>query len=135
MVRPAKQAATIHTTDPANTTDTITVPRPYEHARDQPVPPPTTPQFEEINLTDTGNRALLAGIPVQAHSLGISAIADTGASHILLREEDAFLLTNIQRCKQNQPFATLKAANGSVLKATGRGNFIIAKVVVEAFIL
>ena len=134
MVRPAKQAATIHTTDPANTTDTITVPRPYEHARDQPVPPPTTPQFEEINLTDTGNRALLAGIPVQAHSLGISAIADTGASHILLREEDAFLLTNIQRCKQNQPFATLKAANGSVLKATGRGNFIIAKVVVEAFI-
>ncbi len=85
-------------------------------------------------MTGTGNRALLPGIPVPAHSLGISAIADTGASHILLREEDSFLLTNIQRCKENQPFATLKTANGSVFKATGRGNFIIAKVVVEAFI-
>ena len=85
-------------------------------------------------MTDTANKALLAGIPVPAHSLGISAIADTGASHILLREEDSFLLTNIKRCKQNLPFATLKAANGSVLKATGRGNLIIANVVVEEFI-
>jgi hypothetical protein len=66
---------------------------PYSHAKDQPAPPLTTPQFDPIPPTETGNRALLNHVPCRATSSGILAIADTGASHILLRESDSSLLT------------------------------------------
>jgi hypothetical protein len=81
-------------------TDT-TPPCPYGHAKDQPVPSPTIPQLDTIVLSDTGNKALLVHVPLRASPQGIPAIADTGATHILLREEDSFLLSQVKYCQRH----------------------------------
>ncbi len=66
--------------------------------------------------------------------MGLSTIADTGASHILFREADASILTQVTRCPRDKPCATLKAANGALLRATGRVKLTITKIQIEAYI-
>jgi hypothetical protein len=109
-------------------------PCPYTHINTQPVPPPTTPRFETIALTDIGNQALLAHAPEQNHRSRITAIADSGASHALIRESHSHFLTRIERCRQDQPFVVFKAANGAVLHAIGRGRLTVAKLTVTAYL-
>jgi hypothetical protein len=64
---------------------------------------------------------------------------DTGASHVLFQQKHRQLLTDnkdpLQLSKpQQRPFATLRAANGQVLTAIGRGIFRIKNIAVVAFI-
>ncbi len=60
-------------------------------------------------------------------------IVDTGVSHILFREQDSSLLTNVQMSPPNaRPFAILTAANGASLKSIGRGMLNLATVTVVA---
>jgi hypothetical protein len=129
----------ISTTEPLDPPPTsgatpTSTPCPYVHIEEQPAPPLTSPQFEAIEITNLGKQALLAHMPQGGLSLGISANADTGASHILIREDDSFPLTGVTRCTRNRPFATLTSANGASLRATGRGKLIVANVAVDAFI-
>jgi hypothetical protein len=67
-------------------------PCPYQHARDVPPPPITKPQFEPVEHEPTAraltaHRRRLHSEP-QPHST-VWAIADTGASHVLIRESDS----------------------------------------------
>jgi hypothetical protein len=62
-------------------------------------------------------------------------IVDTGASHILFREQDSSLLTNVQMSPPiARPFAILTAANGASLKSIGRGMLNLATITVVAYI-
>ncbi len=83
---------------------------------------------------DKGKQALSAHAPRAVSIMGLSTIADTGASHILFREADASILTQVTRCTRNKPCATLKAANEALLRAIGRGKLTIASMQVEAYI-
>ena len=69
-------------------------------------------------------------------ALGVSPpkhlIVDTGASHVLFRQEDASHLSNVQMSLS--PFAVLKAANGALLDSIGRGMFTIGMVTVIPYI-
>jgi hypothetical protein len=50
------------------------------------------------------------------------AVADSGSSHILLREGDAHILTDLKYTPvSSPPLAVLKTANGAPLSAIGRG--------------
>jgi hypothetical protein len=52
----------------------------------------------------------------------VTAIADSGASHVLIRHADDHVLTNREYTTPGAlPYATLIAANGATLKAIGRG--------------
>jgi hypothetical protein len=52
----------------------------------------------------------------------VTAIADSGASHVLIRREDDHVLTNREyTIPGDAPYATLIAANGATLMAIGRG--------------
>ncbi len=65
----------------------------------------------------------------------ITAIPDSGASHILIRESDAHILQNVQYSTPNQvPFAVLKAANNAELTAIGRGTMPLAGLYPTAYI-
>jgi hypothetical protein len=62
-------------------------------------------------------------------------IVDTGASHVLFRERDTSILSNIQMSQAgSSPFALLRAANGALLSAIGRGMLKISTVTVIAYI-
>jgi hypothetical protein len=91
---------------------TDTPPCSYTHIADLPVPPPSSPQWDPITLTETGNKALLMhGVHSQPGRY-VTAIADSGASHVLIRASDAHILqsTEFSPSKTN-PYAVLKAAN------------------------
>jgi hypothetical protein len=60
-------------------------------------------------------------------------IVDTGASHVLFREQDSHVLANVQ-WSVSPPFAILKAANGALLNAIGRGMLTIHTVTVVGYI-
>jgi hypothetical protein len=79
------------------------------------------------------SNALMASTdpPYTTHDL----IVDTGASHLLFREQHKDLLLNVQLSSPTQPpFAILRAANGQVLTAIGRGLFCIKHISVVAYI-
>jgi hypothetical protein len=62
-------------------------------------------------------------------------IVDTGASHVLFRQQDLSILYHIQwSASRETPFAILKAANGVLLDSIGRGMLIINTVTVIAYI-
>ena len=66
--------------------------------------------------------ALLVQQQGAPHTTTVTAIADSGASHILLRKADDHVLNAIEYSLPHAPpFATLKAANGTQLNAIGRG--------------
>jgi hypothetical protein len=109
------------------------VPCPYTHAKDQPAPPLTVPQFETISMSETTHKALFMAHDA-CYSTIHTALADSGASHILFRESQSDCLSQIERCQRDKPFAVLKTANGAVLKAIGRGQLTIAQCTVTAYI-
>jgi hypothetical protein len=62
-------------------------------------------------------------------------IVDTGASHVLFREQDSAALSHIQMSRIGaKSFAILKAANGSLLNSIGQGMLTIQSVTVVAYI-
>ena len=62
-------------------------------------------------------------------------IVDTGASHVLFQERHTDLLEHVQMSRPNRgPFAILRAANGQVLTAIGKGIFRVKHISVVAFI-
>ncbi len=62
-------------------------------------------------------------------------IVDTGASHVLFRQQDSSNLSNVQMSVLgDSPFAILKAANGAMLDSIGRGMLTIGTVMVIAYI-
>ena len=82
-------------------------------------------------LNDFSGIARMTTIP--SHSF--TAIPDSGASHILLRESDIHILQNVQYSKPNEaPFAVLKAANNAELTAIGRGTLSLAGLQPTAYI-
>ena len=78
-----------------------------------------------------GDVLMAHGASPQPHDL----IVDTGASHVLFQERHMSLLTNVQISSPNKkPYAILRAANGQVLTAIGKGIFRIKHVAVVAYI-
>ena len=62
-------------------------------------------------------------------------IVDTGASHVLFRQKDSQVLSNVQMSVAGaKPYAVLKAANGALLNSIGRGMLTIGTVTVTAYI-
>jgi hypothetical protein len=62
-------------------------------------------------------------------------IVDTGASHVLFQRKHSDLLTDIQMSlPQQRPFAVLRAANGQILRAIGRGIFKVKHIAVVAYV-
>ena len=62
-------------------------------------------------------------------------VVDTGASHVLFRQEDSHCLSHVQFSPPcSSPFAILSAANGAALNAIGRGMFTVGTVTIVAFI-
>ncbi len=111
-----------------------TVPYPNSmHAKDQSAPPLAVPQFETISVPETSHKALLMA-HAACGSTARTALADSGASHILFRELQSDCLSQIERCQRDRPFAVLKTANGAVLKSIGRGQLTIAQCTVTAYI-
>ena len=109
---------------------------PYVSIAALPTPPPTSPQFDTITLTDTGNQALLMqGQPVPINSESVTAIADSGASHVLIRASDAHILHNKEvSANPKNPYAVLKAANHATITAIGRGTLLVQHLAVTAYI-
>jgi hypothetical protein len=64
----------------------------------------------------------------------ITMIVDSGASHILLRQEHAHVLHNVI-CDTSKSYATIKCAKqGAVLTAIGTGSLAIGRFRLQAFI-
>ena len=86
---------------------------PYGHARDEPMLAPTVPVFAPITLrpTQPHDTAKIEDDPVamliqQANfspAITVTAIADSGASHILLRRSDAHILRQVEYTQPPAP--------------------------------
>ncbi len=76
---------------------------PYVHIRDRPSTGNTTPTFDAIaedtpaleRQDDAAFHAMLHRGQHQPRTKLVTAIADTGASHVLLRESDAHVLEDV----------------------------------------
>jgi hypothetical protein len=89
---------------------------------------PTNPK--RTNTSEPKALALHGENP-QPHDL----IVDTGASHVLFQQRHMDLLRHVEISQPNcKPFAILRAANGQILKAIGRGIFRIKQIAVVAYI-
>ena len=72
---------------------------------------------------------------ISAPPMSQDLIVDTGASHVLFQRKHMGLLTNVQLSQPNKnPFAILRAANGQVLTAIGRGIFKVKTISVVAYV-
>jgi hypothetical protein len=117
---------------------------PYQHIREGPPRPPTVPTFDTIPMPlepmlsekEDGRLHVFSvyqGDPAPTRQ--VTAIADSGASHVLIRQSDAAVLHEVQyRHAQEPPYATLIAANGGELQAIGRGYLIAADVTIIAYV-
>lgn len=117
----------------------IEPPRPYSHIRERPPPLPTVPQFETVAINDSTDHALLTQKlrPRMPESMpdAVWAVADSGASHILIREGDAHILTDLQYTPVScPPLAVLKTANGAPLSAIGRGILAVGQLSMTAYV-
>ncbi len=69
------------------------------------------------------------------HKITDTLVVDTGASHVLLRQQHAHLFIHVQWSSFNQaPYAMLRAANGQILNAVGRGMLTVQTITVIAYI-
>jgi hypothetical protein len=117
--------------------DNTETPCPYRHARDAPLPPVTQPLFDPIAqgpaagaLTAHRRRPNL-----EHQQRTVWAIADTGASHVLIRDSDSWVLSDVRRRSEHDPpYAAMNAANGGLLSAVGRGQMTIGGLPLVAFI-
>ena len=106
---------------------------PYVHIAEMPRHPITTPNMVVIQVPATTAQALFARMDPTATEF--SAIADSGASHVLFKASSAHVLCNVKYSRKNDPpFAILKAANHGVLTAIGRGFLSVAGLRIESFI-
>ncbi len=102
-----------------------TPPCPYGHIAELPSHPITRPNMAVIDVTEATSQALFARLDPTATE--VSALADSGASHVLFKASAAHVLRNVEYSRKNDPpFAVLKAANHGVLTAIGRGFLSIA---------
>jgi hypothetical protein len=105
-------------------------PCPYSQFRDHPSPPPTCPVFDPIVIDEIYNQALLTqrirpSFPTNS-SNSVWAVADSGATHILIKDSDAHILTNVVYTSESSgPLAVLNTANGQPLTAIGQGTLNI----------
>ncbi len=84
---------------------------------------------ETINLIDETLAMSKKDIPGS-----ISMIVDSGASHILLRQEHAHVLHNVT-CDNSKSYATIKCTKqGAILTAIGTGSLTIGRFRIQAFI-
>jgi hypothetical protein len=114
---------------------TDTPPCPYTHIANLPVPLPTSPQWDSITLTETGNKALLIQGVHSQPGRSVTAIADSGASHVLIRASDAHILQSTEFSpSKTHPYAVLKAANHAVITAIGRGILAVQNIVITAYV-
>jgi hypothetical protein len=80
----------------------------------------------------TNSSALMAISPT---SITHGVIVNTGASHVLFQAKHTHLLLNVQMSSPTSPpFAVLRAANGQILTAIGKGMLYIKHIGVVAFI-
>jgi hypothetical protein len=69
------------------------------------------------------------------HMLTDNLVVDTGVSYVVLRQQHAHLLSHVQLSSFGQsPYAILRAANGQILNAIGRGMFTVPTITVIAYI-
>jgi hypothetical protein len=86
-----------------------------------------------ITVGEVTARALFAR--VNHSSKGVTALADSGASYILLQESVAHVLQDVEYSRDGEtPFAELKAANHGILKAIGRGTLRVANLAVMTYV-
>jgi hypothetical protein len=113
-------------------------PCPYSHSKDRPTPPITVTKFQTIVISDDLQQALLARhVRPPAHTAGANtvwAVANSGASHKLVRESDSHILCDHEFSGQQAPFAVLKTANGGPLAAIGRGTLPVGSLHLPAYI-
>ena len=84
---------------------------------------------ETINLIDETIAMCKDDIPGS-----ISMIVDSGASHILMRQEHAHVLHNVT-CDDSKSYATIKCAKqGAILTAIGTGSLTIGRFRIQVFI-
>ncbi len=84
---------------------------------------------ETINLIDETIAMCKDDIPGS-----ISMIVDSGASHVLVRQEHAHVLHNVT-CDNSKSYATIKCAKqGAILTAIGTGSLTIGRFRIQAFI-
>ena len=84
---------------------------------------------ETINLIDETIAMCKPDIP---GSIGM--IVDSGASHVLVRQEHAHVLQNVA-CDNSKSYATIKCAKqGAILTAIGMGSLNIGRFRIHAFI-
>ena len=84
---------------------------------------------ETINLIDETIAMCKPDIPGS-----ISMIVDSGASHVLIRQEHAHVLQNVT-CDNSKSYATIKCAKqGAILTAIGMGSLNIGRFRIQAFI-
>ncbi len=84
---------------------------------------------ETINLIDETIAMCRDDIPGS-----ISMIVDSGASHVLVRQEHAHVLHNVT-CDNSKRYATIKCAKqGAILTAIGMGSLSIGRFRIQAFI-
>ncbi len=115
---------------------------PYRLIQDEPTPAPTKPTF---SMKDQDNSSTLTQITDDLVALHIghnpnltsaTMRVDSGASHILVRQEHSHVLKDVVMSAPNTKFfASLKSAkNGSELSAIGRGLLQIGTFCLQAFI-
>ena len=114
---------------------------PYRPIQDVPVPAPTKPTFtarhthaNEGILTQLTSELVAMHIGQNTHK-SATMLVDSGASHILVRQEHAHVLTNVTMSPNGHAFASLKSAKkGSALSAIGKGVLQIGPFFLPAFI-
>jgi hypothetical protein len=109
-------------------------PCPYQHISALPPSPNTVPQMPVITMSDSTAHALFTRRRYSP-TTGVTALADSGASHVLLQASAAYVLHQVEYSQANDPpFAVLKAANHGVLTAIGRGTLMVSNLAVMAYV-
>jgi hypothetical protein len=112
-------------------------PCPYEHASEQPPHTPTSPLTDtvDVHVPDNLARALLVNQFPTPSGPGVMAIADSGASHILIRHMDAHILHAVHYTRPGKPpNAVLTAANGASIASIGQGVLVVGGLALGAFV-
>jgi hypothetical protein len=76
------------------------IPCPYQHIAALVPPPATSPNMTVISVNETTARALFAR--VSHSSKCVTALADSGATHILLQELAAHVLQDVEYSREGQ---------------------------------
>jgi hypothetical protein len=79
---------------------------PYQHIADLPAPMPTTPKMVVIDLNESISQALFARIDPSA--LEVTALADSGASHVLFQASAAHVLRQVEYSHSHVHLPSLK---------------------------